>query len=78
MVGKPIKVSFNISPIDKKLIEESASLLGISASDVIRHAIALERLAYECRTSNGEKKLLFYEDQYIFGIYCCTSIYQLA
>ena len=57
-MAQKVKVSVNLAEQDVQLLEQVSKTTGMSLSEVIRHAIGLERLAQEARTDKG-KKLLF-------------------
>lgn len=58
--GRTAKVSVNLSDNDVKLLEEVSKATGMTMSDVIRHALGLERIAHEVR-QDPDKKLVLEE-----------------
>lgn len=58
--SRTAKVSVNLAEQDVKLLQEVSDATGMSMSDVIRHALGLERIAHEVR--QDPKKKLVLED----------------
>lgn len=52
------KVSVNLAEQDVKLLAQVSEKTGMSMSDVIRHALGLERLAQEVREDSSKKLIL--------------------
>ncbi len=52
------KVSVNLADQDVKLLEEVANATGMTMSEVIRHALGLERIAHEVRQDSKKKLVL--------------------
>jgi hypothetical protein len=55
---KSTKVSVNLAEQDIKLLGEVSTKTGMSMSEVIRHALGLERLAQEVRDDKNKKLVL--------------------
>jgi hypothetical protein len=56
--SKNTKVSVNLAEQDIKLLAEVSEKTGMSMSDVIRHALGLERLAQEVREDSNKRLVL--------------------
>lgn len=61
-----VKVSVNLSSDDFLFIKSVADYTGMSMSDVIRHAISMERVAHRIRERGG--KLVIEENDERFEI----------
>lgn len=61
--GRTAKVSVNLAEQDVRLLEEVAKATGMTMSEVIRHALGLERIAHEVRQDPKKKLVLEEGDQ---------------
>lgn len=67
--AKTTKVSVNLAQQDIELLEKVSLKTGMTMSDVIRHALGLERLAQEVREDKNKRLVL--EDsgsKYLVGL----------
>lgn len=56
--AKTTKVSVNLAEQDIQLLNEVSEKTGMSMSDVIRHALGLERIAQEVREDKNKRLIL--------------------
>ena len=56
--SRTTKVSVNLAEQDIELLAEVSKKTGMSMSDVIRHALGLERLAQEVREDKNKRLVL--------------------